>query len=64
MLDHAWSVVLGELDPRLHEPMKAYITAKRSEFDARDALSTVLTATGSRWHTADRIARELAFPED
>ena len=62
-LDQAWDTVLADLPGELHTPMRRYVEAKRAEFDARHELSTVLSATGTAWYTADRIARELAFPE-
>jgi hypothetical protein len=60
-LDQAWSTVLADLPPEMRPAMRAYVEAKRAEFDARDALSTLATRHGVRWYQLNNLAQKLAF---
>ncbi|HSZ43995.1 MAG TPA: hypothetical protein VK823_01580 [Streptosporangiaceae bacterium] len=41
--------------------MVAYVGAKRAEFEARDALSTLATRHGVKWYELDGLSQKLAF---
>ena len=59
-LDHAWSTVLADFDPVLHEPIRRYAETQAAAFAARTALSASLTQAGLRWRDVEAVARELA----
>lgn len=60
-LDEAYGVALSELPVELRQPMITYVAAKRAEFEARQALSTLMPRHGCRWPEIDAIARDLAY---
>jgi hypothetical protein len=41
--------------------MITYVAAKGAEFEARQALSVLMSSHGRRWLEIDAIARELAY---
>ena len=50
-----------DLPPEMRPAMGAYVDAKRAEFEARDALSTLATRHGVRWYQLNNLAQKLAF---
>lgn len=60
-LNEAYDAALSDLSPELRPAMIAWVDAWRAEFEARQALSTLMTRHSVKWLDADRIARELAF---
>jgi hypothetical protein len=60
-LDSAYDVALSGLPVELRQPMITYVAAKRAEFEARQALSVLMSSHGRRWLEIDAIARELAY---
>ena len=60
-LDDAWETALSELPPEVRPLLRAWVEARRAEFDARSALSSEMTGHGLRWREVDKVARELAF---
>jgi hypothetical protein len=53
--------VLVNLPPEMRPAMVAYVGAKRAEFEARDALSTLATRHGVKWYELDGLSQKLAF---
>jgi hypothetical protein len=45
----------------MHPAMRAYIEARRAEYEARLALGTALTQNGLRWSAVDRLAHKLTY---
>jgi hypothetical protein len=62
-LDQAWATALADLPAELHPAMIEYITTMRAAYDARSALSKLLTEHGVRWSAADRVAHAVAFSD-
>ena len=60
-LERAWATVLDDVPAELHEPLMTWVDARRSEHEARLALSTVMTHTGVRWLEVNRLARVLGI---
>lgn len=62
-VDQAWATVLADLPAEVQPAMRRYAEAMRAEFDARSALSSLMTRHGLKWHQIDRLAHTLAYPD-
>ena len=60
-LDHAIETALAEFDPALQPAIIAYADAKHAEYEARQALSTEMVKTSTRWRDVDPVVRKLAY---
>ena len=60
-LDEATGAALGDLPVDLRQPLINYADAKRAEYDARSALSALLTKNRMRWREIDDVVRELTY---
>jgi hypothetical protein len=58
-LDTAYDTALSELPPELRVALQIWVEARRAEWAARAALSTLMTRHNYRWREIDRIARQL-----
>jgi hypothetical protein len=60
-IDQAADTALAELPAEVRPAVIAYVDAKRAEYEARLALSSLMTRNGLRWRDVDVIAHKLAF---